>query len=332
MRGVSISPATAAGAPISLRITLSRRLALKGAVIGFGPGGRDVHRLATFGRHVDVPVIGEMSIVVLPRAKRSAWFRASFTHHMPRSPRFKLEHVLAGLTSDASHGATAASLSANTASPSASMATNLNNYREYVAWLQAKYARDPATSVQRVAPAWLELLHHLAVASELGLVDKDEVDQQTREFYDFYRRMIDAWLSQLSKPCLRTADLDTAVRLHRTATLHGIELATTLDDLNRCPYEVSGDIAITTYQDLMADRANGGSKIIEASTQLHVRLQPRGRVSCYPVTPTTALRWTTPVLSTSVPSLTAVRAKNSSPASTSSRRTSSAHTPDPSRR
>ncbi len=272
MHGVNISPVSAEGAPISLRITLSRRLASNGAVIGFGPGGRDVHRLPTFGRRVDVPVIGQMSIVVLPEARRSAWFRASFTRHMPKSPQFKLEHVLAALTSDASRGAKAASLTANTASTSAIIAANLNRYREYISWLQAKYAHDPATSVQTVAPAWLEMLHHLAVASELGLVDKDEVDKQTREFYDFYRRVIDAWLSQLREPCLRTADLDTAVRLHRTAALNGIELATTLEDLNRCPYEVSGDISITTYQDLMSDRANGGSKVIEASTQLHVRL------------------------------------------------------------
>ena len=329
MRGVNISPETAPGAPISLRITLSRRLASHGAVIGFGPGGRDVHRLTAFGRRVDVPVIGQMSIVVLPKAKHSAWFRATFTRHMPKSPQFKLEHVLAALTSVAPHRtkSKAASLTASTAPTSAIVAANLDHYREYVAWLQAKYAHDPARSVQTVVPTWLELLHHLAVASELGLVDKDDLDKQSRDFSDYYRRMIDAWLSTLLEPCLRAADLDTALKLHRTAALTGLELATTLDDFNRCPLRLSGDISITTYQDLMSDRANGGSKVIEASTQLHVRLLATWQGLLGPAFADAGT--TVDYLSTPVHSLTAVGA-NSSPATTSSSRTSSARTPDPS--
>ena len=118
-----------------------------------------------------------------------------------------------------------------------------------------------------------------------------------------------------------------AEELSAVAALTGLELATTLDDFNRCPLRLSGDISITTYQDLMSDRANGGSKVIEASTQLHVRLLATWQGLLGPAFADAGT--TVDYLSTPVHSLTAVGA-NSSPATTSSSRTSSARTPDPS--
>ena len=70
----------------------------------------------------------------------------------------------------------------------------MNRYREYIRWLQAKYAKDPEQAVDTVARVWLALLHHAAVASEMGLLDEEEVTQEAAAFTTTWgRASINGW-------------------------------------------------------------------------------------------------------------------------------------------
>jgi hypothetical protein len=281
--GVSITPSGSQDELLVLNMQLPRALASRAAVVAATAKGQDVHRVPVFGRRVSVPVIGPMSVIVLPRAGKSTWFRARAGAHMPARPHFKIGHVLAGvLAPDESRSRSLSFLASQSQQDTSSaVLQTFNRYREYVKWLKSKYAKNPEQAVNTVAPVWLALLHHTAVAAEIGLVDKEDVAQETEAFNRYLEQSIDEWLDALAKPCVRQVDVRTVLRLLRRAAVDHLALKYDPSDLNACPYLLTGTITATRHQILRDEQYLGpGSRSEEQSTtELSLRVKVFGQLA-----------------------------------------------------
>lgn len=279
--GVSITPSASQDDVLVLTIHLPKKLASRAVVVAATPRGRDMHRVPMFGRRVSVPVVAPTSVIVVPHARASRWVRARASAHMPARPYFKIDHVLAGVLAPATSRTRSLSVLAAQSQQHTAVLQTFSRYREYVQWLQAKYARDPERAVNTVAPAWLTLLHHTAVAAEVGLVDPDEVTQETAEFTDYMEKSIDQWLDLLTEPCVRQVDVRTVLRLLRRAAIDGLTLNHDPSSLEACPYLLTGTISATRYQLLHDEQYLGpGSRSEEQSTtELSVRVKVFGQLA-----------------------------------------------------
>jgi hypothetical protein len=268
-------------ATLSLKFTLGRHLR-HATVLAAKADGADLHRLPVWAGKVDIPVTEPLAILVIPRSAGSRWIRAGVRTHMPASPLFKLEHALAYVTNARTKNSSAATVAAHSVSRAQDVQTRVASviarYREYITWLRAKYANDPAKSVEDVWRVWTGVLHHEAVAAELGLVDPDELDQDRKDWVDYLVTSINAWLAQLAQPCVRQSDIRNVLKVLRFAELSGVKPDRNLSDLSGCAYRITGHITIASMQDLMSDRANGGHNIIESNAELEVRLLTRGLI------------------------------------------------------
>jgi hypothetical protein len=283
--GLSIIPSEIQGDPLVLTFRLSKRLASRAVVVAASPDGGDLHRVPVLGRRVNLPVLQPMSVMVVPGAGRSSWVRARSSAHMPAEPSFKIEHVLAGVLRSTASGPTATRTSSlsiiatqSHQDGASAVLQTFNRYREYIQWLQAKYAKNPEQSVDTVARVWLALLHHAQVASDMGLLDQEEVTQEATAFTTYLGQSIDQWLDVLTEPCVRQSDVRTVLRLFRRAAIDGLELKHDPSNFDACPYLLTGTITATRDQELRDDDYVGpGSRSEEHSTAgLNVRAKVFG--------------------------------------------------------
>ncbi len=112
----------------------------------------------------------------------------------------------------------------------------------------------------------------------MGLVDKEEVTQDTEAFSTYLGNSIDQWLDLLAEPCVRQSDVHTVLRLLRLARMNSLDLKHDPSDLNACPYLLTGTITATRDQKLWdEDYLGPGSRSDEQSTAtLEVRAKVFG--------------------------------------------------------
>lgn len=276
VKGLVIVPSSATAASLSLRFRVGPGVR-RATVLAAKADGTDLHRLPVWGRKVDVPVTEPMAIMVIPEAAGLRWIRAGVRTHMPASPLLKLEHALAYVTgARKTRGGATLAAHASSNNNVSRVASVLGQYREYLTWLRAKHANNPAKSVEDVSRVWTGVLHHEAVAAELGLVDPDDLEQDRQEWRDHLTASINAWLGQLAQPCVRQSDVSNVLKILRHAELSGVKPDRSLNDLPGCPYRITGHITVASIQDLMSDRANGGHNIIESNAELEVRILAQG--------------------------------------------------------